>query len=459
MEHHADIGGPPPGGPAQENVKLYGQAFGADPEAHYNYLRTFGPTAPVDIAEGVEATLVTNYQVALAILKDSATFPRDSRNWAALQEGRIPADSPALPMMGWRPNALFADGAAHARLRAAVTGSLEAIDVQLLARQTQQAAEYLISQFSSPVGHAELVQEYAGPLPLLVFGTLFGCPPELGDRIITGITGIFTGTPGADQLLGGSLLELIALKRRHPGEDVTSHLLTHQAGLTDEEAMHQLVTMLSGGTAPLAAAISTCIALMLGDDKYAMGRLSVEDAVSEVLWNYAPIANYAGHYPVMDVKVGDRVLRANDPVLISFAAANTDPNERRDFNGQAHLAFGAGPHACPAKDPAWVIAVKAVETLLNRLPDVELRCEFSALAWNQEPWTRSLVTLPVRFTKPAPLPRRADGTAGAVPAAAPAVEAAAPVPSAPSAASPSAQEAPRRRKGMFSRLVEWINGE
>jgi cytochrome P450 len=82
-------------------------------------------------------------------------------------------------MMGYRPNALFSDGAAHARLRQAVTDSMAAVNELQLVRQPRQSADHLISQFSSePRGQAELMGDYAQPLPLLVFSDLFGCPPE-----------------------------------------------------------------------------------------------------------------------------------------------------------------------------------------------------------------------------------------------------------------------------------------
>lgn len=42
--------------------------------------------------------------------------------------------------------------------------------------------------------------------------------------------------------------------------------MQHTAGLTDEEVLHQLVTLLSGGTAPLSAAIGTSSALYLSED-------------------------------------------------------------------------------------------------------------------------------------------------------------------------------------------------
>lgn len=461
----------PPGCPAHGNVQMYGPPFGADPDSHYAQLRAYGPSAPVDIAPDVQVELVTSYDAALYVLQNPASFVRDSRRWNALNEGRVPADSPALPMMGYRPNALFSDGAAHARLRRAVTDSLATVNEHQLIRQTQQSAHYLISQFSTDIrGHAELMAEYAQPLPLLVFSELFGCPPEIGDRVIAGISGIFEGTPGADEVLGGALTELIALKRRRPTDDLTTRLMEHSAGLTDEEVLHQLVTLLSGGTAPLTAAIGTSSALYLGDE-WQLG-LPVEDAVSQTLWNFAPISNYAAHYPTHDVEIGGRVIRANDPILVSFAAANTDPKlteHREQLSAKAHLAFGAGPHACPAKDPAFMIAVTAVEALLNQLHDVELRVPFKSLTWAPSPWSRSLVTLPIRFT-----PRAVAHAAGSSGSAGPAGahtshapnadqsaqhQSAAPSPSGAGSSRPHAGAAPQPKGGLFSRFLAWTRGE
>ncbi|MGW1542047.1 cytochrome P450 [Streptomyces sp. NPDC002309] len=457
MHQQSDPTGIPAGCPAHGNTPLYGAEFGSDPERQYAELRSLGHSAPVDIAPDVQVELVTSYDASLYILQNPAVFVRDSRRWNALNEGRVPADSPALPMMGYRPNALFSDGAAHARLRQAVTDSLATVDQVRLARLVQQSADYLISRFSShSAGEAELMTSYAQPLPLLVFGDLFGCPPELGDRVITGITGIFQGTPGADEVLGGALAELIALKRRQPGEDVTTRLMVHSARLTDEEVLHQLVTLLSGGTAPLAAAIGTSSALYLSDEWPA--GLPIEDAVVKTLWNYAPIANYAAHYPTQDVELGGRTLRANDPVLISFAAANTDPKlteHREQLSAKAHLAFGAGPHACPAKDPAFMIAATAVESLLNRLPDVEVRVPFKELAWVPAPWSRSLTAVPIRFTPRAVPSAAASATAAPLSGQPGRPSVAAPLPAPPR----PGQDAAHHRGGLFSRFRAWVRGE
>lgn len=312
----------------------------------------------------------------------------------------------------------------------------------------QQVANYLIGQFSSRrAGQADLVADYGQQLPLLVYSDLFGCPADIGDRIILGITGIFEGVAGANDILGEALMELITLKRRRPGDDVTSRMMQHPNGLNDGEMVNQLVTMLSAGTVALQSLISVGAALMLGDERYAQTQTSagllVEDAVSEVLWNYAPIANYAVHYPVQDVELDGRTLRADDPVVISFAAANRDPvlaEDRRVLSGRAHLAFGAGPHVCPAKDPAIVIAVTAIETLLNRLPDIELRTDLQNLSWVPAPWSRSLVALPARFTPTAPQTR--------------------PVPEpAASSQTPARPEPVQPAKNTrWSRFLTWLNG-
>ncbi|MEV6505833.1 cytochrome P450 [Streptomyces sp. NPDC051642] len=458
MQQSFDPSGAPAGCPAHGNVPLYGSDFGSDPENTYARLRSLGPSAPADIAPDVEVELVTSYDASLYILQNPTLFVRDSRRWNALNAGKVPADSPAVPMMGYRPNAMFSDGAAHARLRQAVTDSLATVDQSRIVRLTQQSADYLISQFSSEaLGQAELMSAYAQPLPLLVFSELFGCPPELGDRVIAGLTGVFQGVPGSDETLGGAVAELIALKRREPGEDLTTRLMVHSSRLTDEEVLHQLVLLLGGGTTPLTASIGTSAALYLSDD-WPTG-LPVEDAVVKTLWNYSPIANYAGHYPTQDVELGDRILRAGDPVMISFAAANTDPKltaHREQLSSKAHLAFGAGPHGCPAKDPAFMITATAVESLLNRLPDVEMRVPFKELSWVPAPWSRELVTLPIRYT-PRAVPSAAN-TRSARPASAQVAPSPAGVPQ-PAVASRPAHAAPRPKGGMFSRFRAWVNGE
>ncbi|WP_223767855.1 cytochrome P450 [Streptomyces huiliensis] len=432
---HGGARGEGPGAPGDEATPLHGPDFAADPHAVYRRLRRYGPVAPVELAPGVRAHLVTDYRAALDVLRSPEAFAKDARRWRALADGRVAPDNPVVPMMAYRPNCLFTDGEAHRRLRQAVTDSLERIDPNALRGYVERSADVLVDRVTE-AGEADLLGDYAKVLPLLVFNQLFGCPPELGDRLVEGMSGIFDGVDAerANALVTATFTELIALKRRQPGADMTSWLMAHPAGLTDEEMIHQLVVLMGAGTEPQQNLIAGALRLLLCDDRFAGdlagGSMPVDDALDEVLWLDPPMANYGVHYPTADLDFGGVRLRAGEPVVVSFAAANTDPALRPDHHSgqrtgnRAHLAWSAGPHHCPAKDPARLIASAAVERLLDRLPDLELAVPADRLVWRPGPFHRALTALPVRFPpQPVPVPaaeRRAGGAAGASPTRRPA---------------------------------------
>ncbi|MFF9016858.1 cytochrome P450 [Streptomyces sp. NPDC014870] len=433
---------PPPGCPAHADggrIPLHGPEFQADPDAYYAYMRHFGPTAPVELAPGVEATLVTDYQAALQLLQDSGNFRKDARRWRHLNEGLISPDNPVVPVLAYRPNAMFSDGAEHLRLRQAITDSMARVDARKLSRTTEQVSDYLISRFGGR-GSADLLGDYARQLPLFVFNEVFGCPADIGDRVLFGITGMFDGVNAerAVEVLFGAVGELVALKRAKPGEDVTSWLLQHPAKLTDEEMVHQVALLLGAGTDPLGNLIGNTLHRLLTDDRYADGGGLIDEAIDDTLWDNPPMPNYAPHYPATDLEFAGTKLAAGDLVLVSFAAANTGPKlsaAREAGSNRSHLAWSAGPHACPSKEPARQITVTAIENLLNQLPDVDLAVPEESLVWRPGPFNRGLTTLPARFTPVEPA-RRSTPQAQPEPAA-------------------SAEQG-RKRGGMWSQFLNWL---
>ncbi|WP_371582058.1 cytochrome P450 [Streptomyces sp. NBC_01314] len=395
---------PPPGCPAHGSglrVPLYGPEYAADPQAYYAHMRHYGPTAPVEIAPGVEATLVTDHATALRLLQDSGNFRKDARRWRDVAEGRIGPENPVVPMLGYRPNAMFTDGAEHARLRQAITDSLAKVDSRRISDMTKRASDYLLAQVSAR-GSIDLMNDYVKQLPLLVFNELFGCPADIGDRVVFGISGVFEGVNAekANEVLGQAVFELVALKRARPGDDVTSYLMRHEARLTDEELVHQLILLLGAGAEPLRNLIGNTLHRLLIHDRYADGGL-IEEAIDDTLWENPPMANYAPHYPAADLEFGGTKMRAGDLVLVSMTAANTDPalaTARRTGGRRAHLSWSAGPHACPSKELARLVTMVAIENLLNRLHDIELAVPEDSLTWRPGPFHRALAALPCRFT-------------------------------------------------------------
>ncbi|MEV0966144.1 MULTISPECIES: cytochrome P450 [unclassified Streptomyces] len=406
---------PPPsgfGGQRPAATALYGPRLDGDTmPALYEELRgAHGPVAPVTVAPGIDAWLVLGHRELLRVARDEQDFSHDPRRWSPLRDGRVPPDSPILPYVGWRPALLFADGQQHRRMRTAVSDALARIDGHELRRRVRSAAEELIASFAGR-GTADLLPHYARRLPLLVISGLLGLDERPGRRLVHAISrmGAATSDSGrASRRINAILLALIEEKRSRPGDDITSALLHHPARLTDEEVLHNLLVMFVVGHQSTVDWIATTLRVLLGDPAFrsspTSGHLTADDALDLVLWRFPPTQNLPARYATRALRFGGQSIRAGDMLILGLAAANADPAVLPPggpaTGNRSHLAFGAGPHTCPAQDPARLITRTAVDTVRRLLPDMELAVEQSELAWVPSPWSKGLTALPVRFTGP-----------------------------------------------------------
>ncbi|GAB2718958.1 cytochrome P450 [Streptomyces bullii] len=386
---------------ATHRIPLYEPEFAQHPHAAYQRMREqFGPLVPVDLAPGVPATLVVGYEEARRILGDPQRFPADPRRW----QTSIPDTCPVRPMMEWRPNALRSAGAEHARYRAANTSALAAVDQHALRDHVELVAEQTINAFKAD-GKADLLSQYSWPLAFQTLSYLLGCPDEVGQRIADGMAKIFDGVNASigNQIMAQAVADLVALRRQYPGDDVTSGLLAHVARLDDTEMGQQLITLYGAGIEPLTNLITNTLLEMLTNSEFSgdlhAGDASVREALESVLYRDPPLANFAMTYPPRPADIGGYLLPADEPVVISYAACNNDPalGAHRPLGNRAHLAWGAGPHSCPASSHAYLIAEAAILHILDALPEMDLDTRRDDLAWRPGPFHRSLVALPVTF--------------------------------------------------------------
>lgn len=366
----------------------------------------YGPLVPVEVAPGVPATLVIDYYTAVRIFNDPNHFPADPRSW---QQG-IPADCPVLPLMGWRPNARRNDGEAHARYRQAIVAGLAKVDPYGLHDTVAKVAVPLINSFCGDES-ADLIRQYAFPLTFAVLNALLGCPTEIAQRAASGMAAMFEGVDaerGAAALME-SLQELVDLKRTEPGDDVTTRIMRHPADLSESEIVNQVATLYGAGIEPLQNLIVNALRLILTDEQFGdsvvSGSMSTRDALDEVLFNDPPVANFCFTFPKQPILIGDTWLPAHQPVVISMAACNTDPviGTNQHAGNRSHLAFGGGPHACPASSLAYLIAEDAIDQLLDALPEIRLAVPSADLTWRTGAFHRALTALPVVFPASPPL--------------------------------------------------------
>ncbi|MFH9008439.1 cytochrome P450 [Streptomyces afghaniensis] len=389
-------------------VRLWEDGFARDPHPYYAALRAHGPVGWAELAPGVPAYVVTDRRAALDLLHDTQTFSHDPRPW----EATVPDDSPVLGMMRWRPNTLFADGAAHIRYRTTLIDAFDLVEPHDLRERVHRAVHLLVSRIG-PRGEADLVGEFTRPLMALVFNSLFGLPDSAGDRLDAALGKLIEG--GAQAAEGeaeyaGYVLELIAAKTERRGDDLPSWLLDHPAGLTPEEVTWQVFLTLGAGHEPTANLVSNALSRILGNPDYystlTSGARPVTDAVLEVLHHETPLANYGIHYARTPVTFHGVWIRAAVPVVISYGAlAQAAEQERgadRHPGDASHLSWSAGPHACPVKQHTLLIATEAIERLTQWLPDLEPVLPRERLTWRPGPFHRSLTALPARFAPRSP---------------------------------------------------------
>lgn len=396
-------------------VPLSGPRFHTDPHHLYREMRRdHGPVVAVELPGGIPAWLVIGYRELHQVTSDPELFPRDVGRWN--QWPNVPEDWPLLPMVGQpMPSIYFTAGAEHRRHVAMVEPALESVDPFELRRTCEDLADRLIDVFCGR-GEADLVAEFAEPLPVYVLAWLLGFPDEDGPDLAWTMKALADG--GADAQTGYArflehMQRLLAAKKARPGNDLVSRMLAAPMPFTDQEYVLDLMAITAAGHLPTSDWIGNSVRLMLTDDRFAAalggGRRSVGEAMNEVLWEDTPTQILAGRWAARDTRLGDKVIRAGDMLLLGLAAANADPHVRQHLGGDvepvhtgnsAHFAFSYGEYRCPfpAQQVAEIIARTGIEVLLDRLPDIDLAIPAQNLVRRPSAFLRGMTSLPVRFT-------------------------------------------------------------
>ncbi|WP_242666876.1 cytochrome P450, partial [Frankia casuarinae] len=466
---------PPPGCPAhaafaQDAVRtaLYGPEAQHDPGAVYEKLRAeHGGIAPVELEGGVPAWLVLGYRENMEVARTPSRFTRDARLWRDWNEGRIAADDPLLPLIGWRPDVVSYDGEEHARLRAAVNECLTRFDRHGTRRHVQRYANQLIDGFVED-GRADLVTQFAVYLPMLVLSRLVGLSEGYGRKLVEAIVGMVSGGEDAyahNQYIIGTLRSLTEERRRAPAHDLASWFVQHPSGLNDEEVLNHLRLVIVLGYEATANLVSNTLRMVLTDPRFraslAGGLMTLPDAVEQMLWDDPPLLVCPARFATHDMHFADKEIREGDMLLLGIAAGNADPEIRPDLGApmhgnRSHLAFSRGPHECSGQEIARAITDTGVDVLLNRLPDLHLTVPEEQLTWTASTWSRHLDALPVKF---APQCRPVPQSAPAAPAfSAPVVEPSAAKDALAAVAEADAQARADTRRGFWASLGGMFRG-
>ncbi|MEU8569326.1 cytochrome P450 [Streptomyces pathocidini] len=425
MQHDATVPTPP---------DLFTWEFATDPYPAYAWLREHSPVHRTELPSGVEAWLVTRYADARQALADQR-LSKNPAHHSEAAHGKGKVGIPGERGANLMTHLLNIDPPDHTRLRRLVAKAFTPRRVAEFAPRVQELTDRLIDGFAGR-GEADLIHEFAFPLPIYAICDLLGVPAEDQDDFRDWAGNMLRHPGGRPPGPGGGqaggprggvarsvkkmrayLADLIHRKRADLGDDLISGLIRasdHGEHLTESEAAAMAFILLFAG-------FETTVNL-IGNGTYALLRdpgqrhrlqqaLAAGDTallatgVEELLRYDGPVELATWRFATEPVTIGGQRIAAGDPVLVVLAAADRDPERFADPDAldlsrrdNQHLGYGHGIHYCLGAPLARLEGQTALATLLTRLPDLRLAAEPTDLRWRGGLIMRGLRTLPVEFT-------------------------------------------------------------
>ena len=346
--------------------------FVADPYPYYERLLE-GPAVQWVPAQGL--WMVAQYDAVAAVMRDPVTFS-SAGGMRALSSGRVGRNSTDMQaMLGLTDDLrvlVSTDPPDHTRLRRLMSRAFTPKAVAELEPRLRSLCDDLVAQLLATAddGEADLVADLAVPFPITVIAELLGIPAERRAdfrRWSNAMVGVLSGDwdPAAAledvAELFGFMTEVVEERRRSPGDDLLSRVVTSSPAddpeaLTDMEVvMFGVLLLIAGNETTTNLVGNVANAFALHPEQAAHVRDNPEllpAAIEEVLRWDSPVQGFV-RATTEPVTLAGTEIPADAVVLASFAAANRDPRhfpdparfdvERRPGD---HFAFGHGIHFC-----------------------------------------------------------------------------------------------------------------
>ena len=396
-----------------------GSAFKAAPYERWAMLRRHAPIHHVRLRNGAKAWLITRYDDAVAALAHPhlAKDPLKAKSETGSKPPWLPG-----PLRALSRNMLDLDEPDHRRLRSLVQKAFTPRVVEELRPRIESIAGELLDAIERRgTGTADLIADYAAPLPVTVIAELLGV--EHSDRrkfhrwsnhIVAADTSAWhklRAVPAAFAFIM-FLRRLIRSRRFALGEDLLSRLIEVQdAG--DRLSAHELLAMcfllLVAGHETTVNLIGNGVLALL-DNPEQMTRLRDEPeliapAVEEMLRYRSPLQMATERYATANVEIGGIRIARGSLVYVVLASANRDDETFADAarfditrEPNRHLAFGHGIHYCLGAPLARLEGQIAIRMLLERFSAIEPAGQ-AGLVWRRGLVLSGVESLPVHVSR------------------------------------------------------------
>ncbi|WP_306191040.1 cytochrome P450 [Streptomyces sp. MK5] len=368
---------------------------GHDIQAEGARLRARGPVTKVMLPGNIPAWSVTSHTALEQLLTDPRVSKDPRRHWPRFIAGEI---TPQWPLYAWVSvtNMFTAYGSDHRRLRRLVTPAFTAHRTAQLRPQVERIVTRVLDDLPRTAvnGVVDLRQHFAYLIPVQVITQLMGVPEgSMAAGIRTCVDNIFNTALSPQEAADNyhttySLLnDLVEHRRRQPGDDLTSYLISagdSNEALTETEVIDTLLLIIAAGHETTVNLLDNAVfALLTRPDQHNLvrtGKVAWTDVIEESLRVDAPVAHLPLRYAVEDITVAGTTIPKGDAILASYAAAGQDPERHGPTAGvfdatrenKDHVAFGYGVHYCLGAPLARMEAATALPALFERFPSLAL---------------------------------------------------------------------------------------
>ena len=284
----------------------------------------------------------------------------------------------------------------HTRLRNLVNRAFVSRRIEKLGPRIAALAHERIDAFA-PDGSAELIAEFAAPIPVAVIADLLGVPREMGPTLVEwshrmvamyqfGVNReVEERAAEAARSFADFVRAFARARRGDPGDDLISQLLVAGSDggrLSEDELVATVILLLNAGHEATVQAIGNGVKAMLEqgvDARLAFADESATAATVEEALRFDPPLHLFTRYALEDAEFAGVRFKKGERLGLLLGAANRDParfpdpdvfDSRRTPN--PHVSFGAGIHFCVGAPLARLELAVALPILFARLPGLRL---------------------------------------------------------------------------------------
>ncbi len=369
--------------------------FLANPYPYYQELRE---TAPIFFYEPWGKWVLTRYEDINVLLRDKRlgrtidhTLPSEMRQqWTGLE-----ADF-EVSRLG---SLLEIEPPDHTRIRDVFHQTFTPKRVRELASKVHTLCNTLADNLlAKPTRRADLIEEFAQTIPVTVIADLLGIPERDRHNLVPwskGIIGWFEPERTKEMEreavrcaleFMSYLRDLIALKRNAPSDDLMCAMLAvhhkEPERLSEQELINNCILLLNAGHEAVVNVIGNGVyALLRHNDqweKLKADQTLIPSAIEEMMRFDTPL-QFFERFVLEDLTYKGFTWKKGTKLCLYYASANHDAavfkrpeifDIQRDPN--PHIAFGLGLHYCIGAPLARIELQAALQTLSERLPNLQL---------------------------------------------------------------------------------------